>query len=148
MIIRYSRNREPNNHRSNLESRGAGRRWRFSHYRRPRARIYLAPSWAGNERGLHHAIECLAPDELADAIEGFAYFGFDDITVWLRAASSDPVLKEWTYETEVAALYRYAEFIPDDDSLVTRFEAVYQRRNSEFAPMPKTAITKCDQNWS
>ena len=98
--------------------------------------------------GLHHAIECLAPDELADAIEGFAYFGFDGITVWLRAASSDPVLKEWTDETEVAALYRYAEFIPDDDSLVTRFEAVYQRRNSEFAPMPKTAITKCDQNWS
>lgn len=85
--------------------------------------------------GVHHAIECLAPDELADAIEGFAYFGFDDIAVWLRAASSDLVLKEWTDETEIAALYRYAEYIPDDDCLVTRFEAEYQERTSEFAPV-------------
>jgi len=85
--------------------------------------------------GVHHAIECLAPDELADAIEGFAYFGFDDITVWLRAASSDPALKEWTDKTEVAALNRYAEFIPDDDCLVNRFEAVYQKRTSDFAPV-------------
>jgi hypothetical protein len=85
--------------------------------------------------GVHHAIECLSPDEVANAIEGFAYFGFDDMTVWLNAASSDPVLKEWTDETEIAALYRYAELIPDDDCLVTRFEAVYQERTSEFAPL-------------
>jgi len=85
--------------------------------------------------GVHHAIECLAPGELADAIEGFAYFGFDGITEWLRAASSDPVLREWTDETEIAALYRYAEFIPDDDCLVARFEALYQQRASEFAPV-------------
>jgi len=84
--------------------------------------------------GIHHAFDCLAPDELANAIEGYAYFGFDDITTWLRAASSDPVLKEWTDETEVAGLYRYAEYIPDDDCLVARFEAVYHQRTSEFAP--------------
>lgn len=85
--------------------------------------------------GIHHAIECLESDEFADAIQGFAYFGFDNFTAWLCAASTDPLLKEWTDETEIAALYRYAELIPDDDCLVTRFEAVYQERTSEFAPI-------------
>ena len=98
------------------------------------ASLILLHSLAMNG-GIHHAIECLEPDEFANAIEGFAYFGFDKFTAWLRAASSDPMLKEWTDETEIAALYRYAELIPDDDCLVTRFEAVYQERPSEFAPV-------------
>jgi hypothetical protein len=85
--------------------------------------------------GVHHAIECLSPNELADAIEGFAYFGFDEMTTWLTAASSDSILRQWTDDTEIAALNRYAELIPDDDFLATRFDVVYNERTSEFAPL-------------
>lgn len=85
--------------------------------------------------GIHHAIECLNPDEFAEAIDGFAYFGFDNMSAWLRAASSDPILMKWTDETELAALSHYAAFVPDDDCLVTRFDAVYRERTTEFAPV-------------
>jgi hypothetical protein len=83
--------------------------------------------------GIHHALECLSAEELSAAIEGFVYFGFDEMAEWLRNASTDPLLKEWTESTETPAIFRYAEYIPDDGHLATRFEAVYRDRPSDFA---------------
>lgn len=85
--------------------------------------------------GVHHAVESLSPAELADAANGFAFFGFEEMSGWLASAASDPLLKEWTDENEIAALARYAKLIPDEDHLVARFEAVYQQKTAEFAPV-------------
>lgn len=85
--------------------------------------------------GVHHAIDLLTPEELAEAISGFSYFGLEEMAEWLRNAQIDPFLKEWSDETETPAIFRYAEIIPDDESLVTRFEAVYRDRPTEFAAL-------------
>jgi hypothetical protein len=82
--------------------------------------------------GVHHAIECLSPEELSAAIDGFSYFGFEELAEWLNNAPNDLLLKEWTDDTETSAIFRYAEYIPDDAYLTTRFEAVYRNRPSDF----------------
>ncbi len=85
--------------------------------------------------GIHHAIEILNPEDLAAAIDGFSYFGFDEMSLWLGSADSDPLLSEWTHDTEGPANDRYAELIPDDATLTTRFAILYRERPSEFAPI-------------
>lgn len=70
--------------------------------------------------GVHHAIDCLTPEELSNAVDGYAYVGFEDVAQWIGNASTDPLLKEWTDDTEWPALSRYLELIPDDDCLVKR----------------------------
>ena len=84
--------------------------------------------------GIHHAIECLTPEELSAAIDGISYFDFDEMAEWLRNASSDPLLKEWTDNTETPAIFRYAEYVPDDAHFAARFETIYRDRPSDFAP--------------
>ena len=84
--------------------------------------------------GIHHAIECLTPEELSSATDGFSYFGLDEMAEWLGNVPNDPLLKEWTEDTETPAIFRYAEYIPDDAYLAARFEAVYRERPSEFSP--------------
>ncbi len=85
--------------------------------------------------GIHHAIECLSPEDLAAAIDGFSYFGFDEMSLWLGNAERDPLLRVWADDTEGPAIDRYAELIPDDAFLATRFEGLYRERPSEFAPI-------------
>ncbi len=82
---------------------------------------------------IHHAIDCLSQEELAAAIEGFSYFGFDEFSSWIGNSAHDPLLAEWTDDAEGLAIDRYAELIPDDAALVVRFEALYRERPSEFA---------------
>ena len=53
--------------------------------------------------GIHHAIDCLTPKELCAAIDGFSYFGFEGMAHWLKNASTDPLLKQWTDDTETLA---------------------------------------------
>ena len=84
--------------------------------------------------GIHHAIDCLIPEELTAAIAGFSYFDFDEMAEWLKNAPNDPLLREWTESTETPAIFRYAEYIPDDALLTTRFEAIYNDRALDFAP--------------
>jgi hypothetical protein len=85
--------------------------------------------------GIHHAIECVSEEELSAAIDGFRYFGLEDMAQWLRSAPGDPLLKEWTANTEAPAIFRYAEYVPSDAYLAERFEAVYRDRPSEFAAL-------------
>ena len=98
------------------------------------ASLLLLHSLAMNG-GIHHAMECVTQDELSAAIDGFSYFGLEDMAQWLRGAPSDPLLKEWTSDTETPAIFRYAELIPSDAYLAERFEAVYRDRPSEFAAL-------------
>ncbi len=85
--------------------------------------------------GVHHALKCLQPTELSAAVEGYAYFGFDDVAAFFRGAVNDPVLSTWTDSTEVEATRRYARMVPDDSHLVRRFEEVFRERADQFAPL-------------
>ena len=90
--------------------------------------------------GVHHALECLTPQQLLAAADGYAFFGLDDVAAFFRGASDDPVLSQWTEDTEDAANLRYWEMVPDDDaSLVTCFEIVFLERGDQFAPLEPTS---------
>ncbi|MCC6697355.1 MAG: hypothetical protein IT365_17125 [Candidatus Hydrogenedentes bacterium] len=85
--------------------------------------------------GVHHAIECVEPVELAAAADGYAFFGFHDVAEFFRGTSVDHVLSTWDDNTEVVANRRYAEMVPDDSHLVARFEVVFRERPQLFAPL-------------
>ena len=53
----------------------------------------------------------------------------------LRCAKTDPVLAEWTGDTEVEANRRYDAMVPDDDHLSAHFEAVFRVRPEDFSPI-------------
>jgi hypothetical protein len=85
--------------------------------------------------GVHYAIESIESAELAAAADGYAFFGFDAVATFFRGASVDPVLSIWDDDTEVVANRRYEEMVPDDSSLVARFEEVCRERPEQFAPI-------------
>lgn len=85
--------------------------------------------------GLHHALECLDASEILAAADGFAFFGLHEVAALWRAAKSDPVLAEWTDETEPVANGRYWALVPDDAHVVAHFEAVFRERPDEFSPV-------------
>jgi hypothetical protein len=85
--------------------------------------------------GVHHAIESVDATELAAAVDGYAFLGLCNVATFFRGASDDPVLSEWTEETEVTANRRYESMIPSDSSLQTRFQEVLRTRADEFAPI-------------
>ena len=72
--------------------------------------------------GVHHALECVQPSELNAAVEGFSFFGLDDVAAFFHQSAIDPMLYAWTDENEVEANRRYAQMIPDESHLVSRFE--------------------------
>ena len=85
--------------------------------------------------GVHHAMECVEPTELLAAADGYTFFGLHNVADFFLAATTDPVLSNWTDETEVVANRRYAEMVPDDSHLVARFQEVLRERTNEFAPL-------------
>lgn len=85
--------------------------------------------------GVHHALECLDSSEVFAAADGFAYFGLDAVAAFFREAASDPVLAEWTEQTEPVANERYWGLVPDDSYLESRFQAVFRERPKEFSPV-------------
>jgi hypothetical protein len=82
--------------------------------------------------GVHHAVECLSPEERAAAIEGYSYFGLSAAAEALTSAAHGS-LSPWTDESEEAANHAYWRQVPDDESLVRAFEAVLRERPDEFA---------------
>lgn len=85
--------------------------------------------------GVHHAIECLESERLIAAAEGFAFFGLDDVAAFLRGAQDDPVLSDWTDDTEPIANERYCELVPDDSYLADRFAERYREKPEQFSPL-------------
>ena len=85
--------------------------------------------------GVHHAMECVEPDELLAAADGYSFFGLEAVAAFFRGAANDPVLSVWTDETEVEANRRYEEMVPDDSHLVARFEDVFREHGDQFAPL-------------
>jgi hypothetical protein len=91
-----------------------------------------------NNGGVHHAYENLEPNEWAVSIEGYRYFGFNEIADWFEGAASDPLLREWTEETEEAANRRYDELMPGDKEMVKRFELMFLEHPDRFAPLSES----------
>ena len=87
--------------------------------------------------GVHHALESIGPDAIDRAIEGYSFFGLNDVAAFFSAADSDPVLSVWTEDTETIANQRYAAMVPDDSSLVARFEEVFRKHGDLFAPIDR-----------
>ena len=85
--------------------------------------------------GVLHAVELLTSDELAAAKNGYRYFGLSDVADLLTYAETlfDAVENMGEQERQLDA--KYATFIPDDSSLVKRFEEQFVANPSAFAPM-------------
>jgi hypothetical protein len=83
--------------------------------------------------GVLHAVECLSASELADAESGYRFFGFGAAADLLARAR-----KIWEADQDLESYEPrldkdYAALIPDDASLVERFEHLHKTRPSEFA---------------
>ena len=85
--------------------------------------------------GVLHAVECLKPQELAGAISGYRFFGFDDVAVMLVDAKSFAEVHEDLDSIEADLDRRYLTLIPDDSTLFARFAAYLLHNPSEFAPL-------------
>jgi hypothetical protein len=85
--------------------------------------------------GVLHALEHFKSNELKDAESGYRFFGLERIAALLNEAKS--VLKNgddlsfWEAELD----RRYYAIVPDDSALFARFEPIFRRGPSEFAPI-------------
>ena len=82
--------------------------------------------------GVHHATDCLSPEELAAAVSGYSYFGLSDAGDVLVAAAQGP-LSPWTDENEAEADRRYRELVPNDEAISNAFETTLSDRPHDFA---------------
>jgi hypothetical protein len=85
--------------------------------------------------GVHHAIASVGPENLVAATHGHAFFGLDDVAAFLRGMANDRVPSRWTANAEEVANRRYAEMVPDDSYLETRFQDVLREHPERFAPI-------------
>ena len=83
--------------------------------------------------GVLHAVECLNAAELAEAESGYRFFRYGRVADLLSRARKirEADLDLEPHEPQLDN--NYAALIPDDSSLVERFEHLYRTRPSEFA---------------
>ncbi|MHB9081794.1 MAG: DMP19 family protein [Pirellulaceae bacterium] len=84
--------------------------------------------------GVLHAAELLSDDELADAQSGYRFFGFSAVAEVLARARG--LLHD---EVDLGRCEReldgeYSNLVPEDATLVRRFEQSYRSHPSDFAP--------------
>jgi hypothetical protein len=85
--------------------------------------------------GVLHAIECLKANELVDAQSGYRYFGFDSVVNLLSRAMSILETGDNLDIHEGQLDQQYACIIPDDGTLVDRFEEWLLSKPSDYAPL-------------
>lgn len=83
--------------------------------------------------GVLHAIECLGDEELTAVCKGFRYFGFAAVADELEEASGVLLQEDDSLEAELDE--RYGRQVPEDQVLFSAFEADYQRRPENYAPV-------------
>jgi hypothetical protein len=85
--------------------------------------------------GVLHAVECLSPEELADAKVGYRYFGIEAAITTLASAvavwdsGEDPEIHESELDQS------YSDAIPDDEFLVGIFKDHLRANPLEYAPI-------------
>jgi len=83
--------------------------------------------------GVAHAAGVLSAEQLLAAISGYRFFGLGEVAETLRSARSG-----LSDESSEAADQRYWSVVPSDDSIASRFEAVFSSRPELFAPVEKS----------
>jgi hypothetical protein len=85
--------------------------------------------------GVLHAIECLTASELSDAEFGYRFYGLDAVASLLFRArailEADDDLEFHEHQLDG----QYADIVPDDNSLVERFEKHLEANPSEYAAL-------------
>jgi hypothetical protein len=85
--------------------------------------------------GVLHAVECLTPSELSDAESGYRYYGLDAAASLLSRARTILEADDNLEFHERQLDRQYADIIPEDSSLVERFEKHLELNPSEYAPL-------------
>lgn len=94
--------------------------------------VFHGPAMNG---GVLHAIECVGSERLAEACQGFRYFGHSRIASDLEEASRKLATKEELDKLDAEFNERYWRHVPEDGVLVKAFEADYAARPEIYAPL-------------
>jgi hypothetical protein len=94
--------------------------------------LFHGPAMNG---GVLHAIECIGPERLAEACDGFTYFGFSSIASDLKDASRALATDEDLDALEEQFDQRYWGYVPEDGVLLKAFEADYAAHPENYAPL-------------
>ena len=89
--------------------------------------------------GVFHCIETHSSAELEQGCAGFRFFGLAEVAALLEEAASKvtrEAARAGDYDEELEFEFdgRYGELIPDDNTIVRRFEARFASHPEDFAP--------------
>ncbi|MBN2384609.1 hypothetical protein JXQ70_17180 [bacterium] len=85
--------------------------------------------------GVLHAVECLTEDEMLDVEAGYRFYGLDQVAAIFTHARRLVDTDEDLDDYEATLDQEYADIIPDDTSLIKRFEKHLKENPSEYAPL-------------
>ncbi|WP_242393234.1 hypothetical protein [Anaeromyxobacter oryzisoli] len=86
--------------------------------------------------GVCHAVECLAPAELAEAIHGYEFYGVIGIVPIVDAAQNVPADDDEAGELELRLDAEYAATVSDGDAaLVHRCHEHFAAHPEQYAPL-------------
>ncbi len=85
--------------------------------------------------GVLHAVECLTPSEMSEAQSGYRFFGLEAVADLLSYAHRVFEADDDLESQESLLDQQYAALVPEDSSLVNRFEKHWRENPSDFAPL-------------
>ncbi len=85
--------------------------------------------------GVLHAVELLTSDELSDARDGYRFFGLSEVASLLANAKTLFDADDGLDKHESRLDREYWKSVPDDSSLVKRFEVRFTSSPSDFSPV-------------
>ena len=94
--------------------------------------LFHSPAMNG---GVLHAVECLSPDQLVAALDGYRHFGFESVAVLIGEAEKAIQLEQDLDTLEAVFDKQYWAQIPDDGVLVKGFERHLRENPQEYSPL-------------
>jgi hypothetical protein len=91
--------------------------------------------------GVQHAVESLTGSALSDALSAYRFYGFDAAASLLSRSNAILEVNDNLGFHEGQLDRQYAEIIPDDCSLVERFQKHLQLSPTEYAPLRAKDMT-------
>ena len=85
--------------------------------------------------GVLHAAETCSPDDIDDALEGYAFFGFDTVRPIFTDARHAIDAGSETDELESTLNQRYTQHIPSDSALSDAFVTALAQNPASFSPL-------------
>jgi hypothetical protein len=85
--------------------------------------------------GVLHAVECLTPDQLADAESGYRFYGFDAAALLLASAKRILATEDNLDLHERELDRQYDAIIQDDTALFNTFAKHMQANPRDYAPL-------------